>query len=247
MERQSAGQGVRLDHIDDVTRALAAVIGSSERGDDLPIMLKLVSEHAVRVVPGVDMVSVTLLNNGLPETAACTDDVVLNIDADQHRTGAGPCIEAASTGKTIRVKVTEAERLWPDFVASARSVGVHSYLCAPLVVDSEHAGALSLYGLHAYGFLEIHAALVELYTTAVEAALAGAARYLAARDLAAQLRSALDSRAVIDQAKGILMAVHRITEDEAFRLLVERSQREQRKLREVAVRFVAESTGARTD
>jgi AmiR/NasT family two-component response regulator len=63
-------------------------------------------------------------------------------------------------------------------------------------------------------------------------------RYVEARETAEHLRTALTSRAVIDQAKGMLMAIRRISADDAFALLVEQSQRENVKLREVAERFV---------
>lgn len=65
-----------------------------------------------------------------------------------------------------------------------------------------------------------------------------------AQRTAEQLREALDSRAIIDQAKGILMALRQISAEEAFALLVEQSQRENVKVREVAVRFIALTTGA---
>lgn len=63
--------------------------------------------------------------------------------------------------------------------------------------------------------------------------------YLRAFKLAEQLRTALTTRAVIDQAKGVLMAVHSITADRAFRLLVEQSQHENVKLHALAERFIA--------
>jgi AmiR/NasT family two-component response regulator len=92
----------------------------------------------------------------------------------------------------------------------------------------------------ATGFGALDTALLELYTTAAEAALRGARRYVTARETVGQLRTALTSRAVIDQAKGMLMAVHRVSEDEAFGMLVKLSQEQNLKLREVAERFVAD-------
>ena len=73
--------------------------------------------------------------------------------------------------------------------------------------------------------------------------LRSARRYLDAKELVRQLHRALDTRAVIDQAKGILMAAHRISADEAFRRLVKRSQDGNRKLHEVAAEFVEAMTG----
>nr|WP_083471495.1 ANTAR domain-containing protein [Kibdelosporangium phytohabitans] len=66
----------------------------------------------------------------------------------------------------------------------------------------------------------------------------------ASREHIAHLREALTCRAVIDQAKGIIMAAHRFPADEAFAVLVERSQCVNIKLRELATRFVADVIGA---
>ncbi|MEV4604653.1 ANTAR domain-containing protein [Amycolatopsis sp. NPDC049253] len=61
---------------------------------------------------------------------------------------------------------------------------------------------------------------------------------------AEHLCDALARRAMIDQAEGILMALRRISADEAFTVLVEQSQRENAKARDLAVRFITYATGA---
>ena len=71
-------------------------------------------------------------------------------------------------------------------------------------------------------------------------ALANADLYASTANLAAHLQRALGSRAVIDQAKGILMRDHRISPDAAFDLLVQRSNASNRKLREIAQDIVDE-------
>jgi AmiR/NasT family two-component response regulator len=86
--------------------------------------------------------------------------------------------------------------------------------------------------------------LLELYVTAVEAALRATSRYLSARRQAAHLRTALVSRAVIDQAKGIIMGARGITAEEAFQVLVEQSQQENVKLHDIATRLVTTVTSA---
>jgi AmiR/NasT family two-component response regulator len=119
---------------------------------------------------------------------------------------------------------------------------VASYLSAPLHVDEEFAGSLNLYSERAHGFGDLDEAILRLYTTAAAAAIANTRRYTQARDLATQLGQALDSRAVIDQARGILMATHGIDAERAFALLAKESQNTNVKLREVAARLV-ESVG----
>jgi AmiR/NasT family two-component response regulator len=106
-------------------------------------------------------------------------------------------------------------------------------------VDEDMSGAVNLFGFGEHGFSELGTKILELYTATVVLGLRSARRYFAARDLIDQLNRALETRAVIDQAKGILMAAHRINAEEAFQRLVKRSQEGNRKLHEVAAEFVA--------
>ncbi|MEU4445231.1 ANTAR domain-containing protein [Actinosynnema sp. NPDC050801] len=134
-------------------------------------------------------------------------------------------------------------------LGGGRGVGHHRLPVGPLHVDEARSGSLNLYGTGERGFGELDAAILELCTTAAEAALLNARRYLRARRQAAELGQALTTRAVIDQAKGTLMAVHEITADEAFAMPAERSQRENVKLRDLAQRFVTDiiGSGSRAD
>ncbi|WP_328603741.1 ANTAR domain-containing protein [Amycolatopsis sp. NBC_00345] len=118
----------------------------------------------------------------------------------------------------------------------------HDCLTAPLTVDETTAGTLAVYTMDEDGFPDDAAAVLELYAAIVRFGLRARRHHEGTLMLAEQLKQALKSRAVIEQAKGILMAVHRIDADEAMRRLVERSQHENVKLREVAARFVREVT-----
>jgi GAF domain-containing protein len=226
--------------VDEVTHALDGLASTLEQDEDLSVVLHRGCLQAVHAVPEADMASITLLRAGAPYTATATGDGARRIDQAQYDAGQGPCLEAARTGTIQRVEVSEAARRWPAFTAAAGDSAAASYLSAPLFVDNEYQGSLNLYSTGKAGFDDLDAALVELYTTAAEAALRGARRYMTARETVGQLRTALTSRAVIEQAKGMLMAVHRVSEDEAFDMLVTQSQEQNVKLREVAERFVAD-------
>jgi GAF domain-containing protein len=186
------------------------------------------------------MASVTVLRGDAGETVASSDERVWAIDSDQYAAGDGPCLEAARTGEVVRVAVEEALERWPEFARSARAAGVASYLSAPLVIDEEFAGSLNLYSTDPHGFGDLDEALLRLYVTAAIAALASARRYAAARELAENLSRALDSRAVIDQARGVLMAVRGLSAQEAFDELVRQSQNTNNKLRDVAARLMSD-------
>ena len=193
-----------------------------------------------RAIPGADVASVSVLRDGsaTAETVASSSERVWAVDDDQYAAGDGTCLEAARTGRVVRVGVEQATERWPEFARSARVAGVASYLSAPLHVDEMFVGSLNLYSMQAHGFGDLDEALLRLYTTAAAAAIGNARRYTQARDLATQLTQALDSRAVIDQARGILMATHGIDAQQAFALLAKESQNTNVKLREVAARLV---------
>lgn len=231
-----------LQRLDEVTGALADLSRILDQEEELSVVMDLVCRQVVGAIPDADLASVTVLRDGAPRSLAWTDQHTLAVDRAQYDAGEGPCLEAAETRRVQRVSVADAAERWPAFTEAARGLGIGSYLSAPLVIDDEYRGSLNLYGTHTHGFRELDAALLELYTTAAEAALRNTRRYLDARRQVAQLHEALASRAVIDQAKGIVMAVHRISADEAFAMLVDQSQQEQRKLRDLAEQFVDETT-----
>ncbi|GAA3458608.1 GAF and ANTAR domain-containing protein [Saccharothrix longispora] len=221
----------------DVAGALGTLLLAPHEEEDLPAVLDRICREVPRAVPDADAVSVTLPGERGPETGAATDRLALELDLAQYRAGEGPCLEAARTGRVQRVIAAEVPGRWPAFGAEAGQSGVTGFLSVPLRTDEDRLGSLNLYGARS-GFGKLDVALAEVCTTAVEAALRNARHYLRARGQVDQVRRALTSRAVIDQAKGIVMAVHRIGADEAFAMLVERSQQENVKVRDVAERFV---------
>ncbi|MDT7803469.1 MAG: hypothetical protein QOI78_6902 [Actinomycetota bacterium] len=224
--------------VDEVTTALDQLAGTFEEEEELSLVLQRVCRQVVHAVPDAELASITLLRDGAPYTAAATGDRAHRIDQAQYEAGQGPCLEAARTGELQRVEVTEAAQRWPEFTAAAGESAVLGYLSTPLFIDCEYHGSLNLYDTGGNSFGALDAALLELYTTAAEAALRSARRRRTARETTTQLTAALTSRAVIDQAKGILMALHRVSADDAFELLVKASQERNVKLREVARQLV---------
>ena len=230
-----------LCRLNETTRALADLAAVLEREEDLGRVLQRSVDQLTSAVPGADMASVSVLRGDRDEaeTVASSSDRVWAIDSDQYATGEGPCLEAARTGQVVRTGVEQARQRWPQFTRSARAAGVASYLCVPLAIDEKFAGSLNLYSEQRHGFGDFDVALLRLYATAACAAIANARRYAEARRLAGQLAQALDSRAVIDQARGMLMERRGINAEDAFGELVRESQNTNTKLREVATRLTA--------
>ncbi|MFJ9782391.1 ANTAR domain-containing protein [Amycolatopsis sp. NPDC101161] len=232
------GEPIPPEHLDELTAAMADLTSALESEPSETEILGAVCAEAVRAVPGADMASITAIRDGEPETAASTDERAVEIDRVQYAAGEGPCLRAAATGEIVRLPLVTAGAVWPEFTSYARGRGVGSYLAAPLRVDDSLGGALNLFGYGDHGFAETDSRLLALYTTIVSFGLRSTRRYLNARRRVAELETAMSSRAVIEQAKGILMAVHRVSADDAMKRLIAESQHTNVKLREVATRFV---------
>jgi GAF domain-containing protein len=225
--------------LDEVARALSDLRSVLAREEEIGRVLQRGVNQVIRAIPDADMASVSVLHGDVAETVASTSERVWTIDSEQYAAGEGPCLEAARTGQFVRVTLQEALERWPAFARSARAAGVTSYLSAPLFIDEKFAGSFNLYGEQPHSFGDLDESLLRLYTTAAAAAIANARRYAQARDAADNLHRAMESRAVIDQAIGALMATRGLDADQAFQLLARESQNSNTKLREIASRILA--------
>ena len=196
--------------------------------------LARVAELAKQTIAGAAEVSVTLLHDDKVASVVFTGSLASQLDERQYQAGFGPCVDAALSGTTIAIENTADSPAYPDFARLARRHGITHTLSTGLPVQRRTIGALNIYGTNEAAFDDTTRELATAFASYAAVALANADLYASTADLAANLQRALDSRAVIDQAKGILMRDHRISPDAAFDLLVQRSNAANRKLREIA-------------
>ena len=189
---------------------------------------------AQRAVPGAESTSITLLRGEEAFTAAHTGQLALDADEMQYRRGYGPCMDAGRTGQRFLVCDMRTEDRWPDYAREVVPRGVLSSLSVPLPYQAATIGALNIYSSRPEAFDEAAVQSADEIASFVAVAVANADAYAEAATMAQHMQEAMKSRAVIDMAKGILMAQHRCTPDEAFQLLSNASQRSNRKLRDLA-------------
>lgn len=206
--------------------------------DDLLTLLQRVVEIAHDAIDGADSVGVTIDVAGRTYTAVHTDQRTLRVDSEQYDAGEGPCLQAARTGKIVLVDDGDAMDHWPRFAAAAREEGIRSFLAAPLFTPELSLGSFNLYGRSHAAFDSLDADVLELLTTTVSRTIGDFARFVAERDVAASIQRALETRAPIEQAKGMLMALHGIDADQAFNMLRRESQSKNIRLHAVAADFV---------
>jgi GAF domain-containing protein len=206
----------------------------------LSATLERVAELAQQTIPGAAEVSVTLLQDGVAASMAFTGPVAAQLDERQYESGFGPCMDAATSGGTITIDDTADSPTYPDFARLAARRGVRHTMSIGLPVQRQTIGALNVYGTDETPFDAAQQELGTAFASYAAVAVANAGVYATTATLAANLQRALDSRAVIDQAKGILMARRGLSAEAAFDELSRQSQVTNRKLRDLAQDLVDE-------
>ena len=225
---------------------LSELGGVLESSAELSDYLQRVVHAVRRSVEGCDEVGVTLLTDGRPHTAAYTTVTTLEIDAMQYALDEGPCLDSARHRRENRVRTHVADDRWPRFSAEVREDGMRALMAVPLLSDDECVGALNLYAWHEDAFDDFDAELVHLAAARAADAVVAVTKLDGANRLAGQLEQAMASRAVIEQAKGVIMSMQGVEEHEAFQLLRKLSQDENVKVRVLAERVVQSVKRQRT-
>lgn len=217
---------------------LAGVVCSAE---DLQAYLDRLVHAVKRHVVGCDEVGVTLMAGLQPTTAAYTTALTLEIDEMQYSIGDGPCLDAFRHLREDIVDMATAHKRWPTFMARVELNGILSLMALPLVSSGEALGALNLYAYTPGAFADADLPLVRMGAQRAADAIAAASEIIGARKLAQQMEHAMGSRAVIEQAKGVLIGLHRIDESAAFEVLRAESQRRNIKVRDLSTAIVRQA------
>jgi GAF domain-containing protein len=229
----------------DAVASLSGLVRALAEDESVPETMQSILKLALRSVPGCHGASVTMLDDeGKPGTIAATDEDTYELDRRQDALRDGPCLDAARRQQVNRWNHREAEQRWPEFTQVATEMGLRSYLSAGLGWAGRPLGALNLSSRDSDGFSELDEGILALFTSPAAAVIVVAGRYAEARDLAAQLEQALRSRAVIDQAIGIVMAESRCDADQAFGTLRRASNNRNMKLRDLATEIVLRVGGS---
>jgi GAF domain-containing protein len=210
--------------------------------EPLGAVLERIAVLAAQVIPAASEASVTLMEDGKPRSIAFTGPNAGMLDERQYETGWGPCLDAAVTGETVLVDTTDpAASAYPDFATVALRVGVVQSMSVGLPIAERVVGAVNLFSW-SETMDESAIELAERFAGYAAVAVVNAAVYSSAEERAENMVAAMQSRAVIEQAKGIIMATRHCDGDDAFAYLVKASQQRNRKLRDIAAAIVASTS-----
>jgi len=167
---------------------------------------------------------------------AASNEKARLLELIQVQASEGPCFDAFHTGEpVINADLRAAAARWPDFTSQALAVGFRSVHAFPMRVRREVIGALNVFGSQVGGgFDGADVQIVQALTDVAAIALLQERAVRRGDVLTEQLQGALNSRVVIEQAKGAIAQRHDISIDAAFTALRAHARRHNRKLTDVA-------------
>lgn len=182
----------------------------------LPAKLEAAVAIVKRLVPNCDAAGVVLLIDGEPTSVAVTDRFTVEIDLVQYRTGEGPCLTAMNEAEVIRIDILEKDSQFVRFAPGALDLGLHSVLSTALVTDGRSVGALNMYSMADNAFDDATERAVAPIADYAAEAIATSPLYAYSLDMVDGLVEDLESRALIEQATGVLMATEQESPDGAL-------------------------------
>jgi transcriptional regulator with GAF, ATPase, and Fis domain len=200
---------------------------------EIDVTLHSVTASSVDLIDGVECADILLISGAdLFTSVAATAQLAIDIDDLQQRFREGPCLDAAVGNSMVVCNDLRDDPRWPRFAEAAVAAGVHSLMSFQLYTHNAHMGALNLFGLKPDAFTpEMEAVAAMLATHAATA--------LIADDVRLQFQSALASRDIIGQAKGMIMERFDVDAVRAFELLTKLSQNSNTRLATVAEEMVS--------
>jgi GAF domain-containing protein len=221
----------------DATRAFAELALITVDLDPPERTLRRVAELAKHSWDGVEDVSLTVIARGQPQSVVFTGPLAVELDERQYKLGFGPCLDAAKTGQTLQLDTTAADSPYSEFGRIAARAGVRHVLSLGMPIAQRSIGGMNIYcttDTISPEFVDQAQILTKYATVTVNNITAFADAVTDAENL----RAAMQSRAVIEQAKGMIMIRDRCTADEAFAILTRISQQKNIKIRDIAQTLV---------
>ncbi|GAB2757698.1 GAF and ANTAR domain-containing protein [Nocardioides salsibiostraticola] len=207
---------------------------------DIVDFLHTLSEY-VAEISGAAAVGLLLADQrGNLQLMAATTEMARVVELHQIRVNDGPCLDCFRTGvRVVNADLEAAEALWPVFTPHALAAGFRSVHAFPMRLRNQTIGALNLFGEQLEEFDEGDLRLVQALADVATIAILQERSVSRAEALTEQLQGALNSRILIEQAKGTVAQLMKITVDEAFELLRARARANGIRLAEVAQQVLA--------
>jgi GAF domain-containing protein len=152
----------------------------------------------------------------------------------QAEHGEGPCVDAFDDKQTVSAGDLRGDDRWPAFAPDAAGRGLLAVLASPIPYSDQAVGVVAVLAAEPHPWTEAEKEAIVAFTELVALLILNAMEARERGRLAGELQVALDSRVVIEQAKGVLVGRHGLTTRQAFERLRRQARDQRRPLSEVA-------------
>lgn len=220
--------------VDSVLELTAKLVGPLEISEVLHELAEKLTE-----LLGLTGAGVALVLGSRLRAATAVPRGLLPLEAYQEEHQEGPCVAAYRSGELQIVCDLRAEHSWPGFREVAAQVGMRAMVGVPMTLAGTTIGAINLYDDQVRRWSREHLRWAEVMANIATGYLLSSAALARQTELAEQLQNALDSRVLIEQAKGVLAEANGVSVDEAYTRLRQHARSHRTALRSVARQVVA--------
>jgi len=201
----------------------------------------MLADLTTRVVDMFELAAsgLALWHGGRLQIASVIPERIAALEEVQLKSRSGPCVEAYNTGTVVAIPdLTTRVDQWPEYCASAQQAGVSAVAGIPMRLDGSCVGALNLYADTPRTWTNEHLAAAVVLADMATSYLINASKLRQHEQLNEQLQHALDSKAVIEQAKGAVAVTHQVNVDEAFGRIRSHARSNRETIRTVATAII---------
>jgi len=223
----------------DLGRVFVALADSLKSGHDVVDTMDYLVDVATTYTSATEAGIVLADAGGVLHVVASTSERAADIEEEQLGTHQGPCWDTFRTGVLIEVpNIPDTRERWPRFAAVAESRSFRAAHAVPLRLRNQMLGSLNLFSPNPGPFTDTDAALAQALADVATIGIIQQNTIQHSHTLAEQLQSALDTRIVIEQAKGFLAQRHDVPIDTAFSVLRTHARRTGKRLHDVATQVI---------
>jgi len=205
---------------------------------DLEAALTELTKSVIAVF-GLSGSGVTMAREGQLRFVTAVSQASRELERSQEEQQSGPCRDAYDTGEAVRVTdVRQEPARWPEFSAAATRLGVAGVAGIPMRLADEVVGALNLYSAEPREWTNEDILVAGVLADVATSYVVNASKLRQQKQLSEQLQEALESRVVIEQAKGITAQQNTVTVDHAYQLMRRHARNNNASLRLVAEAIV---------
>jgi GAF domain-containing protein len=210
---------------------------------DVIEFLQMLADRAAGLVDASTVGLLLADQHGKLQFMAASDENTKMLELFQVQNHDGPCLDAFNTAQpVINVDLRAAGGRWPSFAPQATASGFRSVHAFPLRLRDEVIGAMNIFGHDVGGLDDTDVQISQALADVAAIGLLQERMISRGEILTEQLQGALNSRIVIEQAKGAIAQAHHVTVDVAFTLIRAHARRTNRRLSEVARLLVTDPT-----